>query len=255
MISTLEIKFNAKIEKINALETAVTFMQQENASNAARITALEDKLINCVQNNINLKDSLYHVREDLFVAIDDLAQYGRKPSLRIEGIPFVKGETNDQLKTKVIDSLNEIHANVSDADIFRLHRSGKPHKDRDTGILVAQSIVRFRHWAPRDRAYKAKKFAKDNSLPQQVKLDLTKRRLTLLNRARDALGKKHPIAHAYADAECNLLIKNRAVDQKFFFNTEKELFEILSVIETETPERNHVPDEVVERDVTTGVRR
>ena len=68
-------------------------------------------------------------------------------------------------------------------------------------------------------------------------VDLTKRRLDLLNKARDDLGKKHPHAHAFADQECRLALKIRSRDEKIFFNTDEELEEALSRVPGGLPGR------------------
>ena len=69
-------------------------------------------------------------------------------------------------------------------------------------------------------------------------VDLTKRRLDLLNKARDDLGKKHPHAHAFADQECRLALKIRLRDEKIFFNTDEELEEALSRVPGGLPGRD-----------------
>ena len=49
----------------------------------------------------------------------------------------------------------------------------------------------------------------------------------MLDEARDALD-DHSFAHAYADAECNLLVKDRNADAKYYFNSHPELVTALS---------------------------
>ena len=65
--------------------------------------------------------------------------------------------------------------------------------------------------------------------PQFVKVDITKRRLTLLKEAQRAL-KNDPIAHAFVNSECALKIKNRPANREFSFNSRAELQEILAMI-------------------------
>ena len=72
--------------------------------------------------------------------------------MRLEGLKYTREETNAQLKTQVVTALNNMQANIAAADIYRLHRSSIPHKDRDTGELVAQTIIWFSSWDARQRA-------------------------------------------------------------------------------------------------------
>ena len=93
------------------------------------------------------------------INVDDLQQYQRRTSVRIENIPYVKGESEDQLRTKVVNVLTKAGVEVKDDTICRLHRPGKPHplrKNRSENeaedqppVIVAQTIVKFRHWAPK----------------------------------------------------------------------------------------------------------
>ena len=198
------------------------------------IEQLSGKVVAVVQRNVELSDEIQHLRESTYMHLDDLEQYGRKNSLRIEGIEVSEMETNAQLTEKVAKSLNSMGANVSPSDFFRLHRSGKTHTKN--GRRVAQTIVRFQSWAARSRAFKTRYANPDEThgqvrvRPQFVRLDLTKRRLSLLEKAQSAL-KNHPQAHAYADAECNLLVVIRETKERFRFNSPYELDKALSCVE------------------------
>ena len=195
-----------------------------------QIRELNEKVIEVVQRNVQVSDELNQLRERSYVKIDDLEQYGRKNSLRIEGIAVADKETSSQLTDKVVATLNSMGAAVTSSDFFRLHRSGKPHTKG--GRRVAQTIVRFQSWEARTRAYKTRFFGTSEERkerPYFVRQDLTKRRLSLLNSAQNALH-DHPFAHAYSDGECNLLAVNRSTKEKFRFNTTFELHEALGRI-------------------------
>ena len=127
--STAELK--SEIDCLKAL------ISQKNE----QIVSLNTKVVEVVQRNVELSIELKDLRDDVVVKIDDLEQYGRKNSLRIEGVAIADKESNEQLTKKVIDTLNEMGANVTSEDIFRLHRSGKPYTRG--GRRVAQTIVRF----------------------------------------------------------------------------------------------------------------
>ena len=166
----------------------------------------------------------------MYTKIDDLEQYGRKNSLRIEGIEISDNETNAILTQKVASTLHSMGAEVTPSDFFRLHRSGKPHTKG--GRRIAQTIVRFTSWAARSRALKTRYFGTSEerkARPFFARLDLTKRRLALRNSAQASLV-NHPFAHAYADGECGLLITNRDTKEKHRFNTPQELDSALACI-------------------------
>lgn len=110
-----------------------------------RIDELSRKVIEVVQSNLELSCNLKNINNELAdlkkkyeyletkyevlaVKVDDGEQYQRKQSLRIEGIEILPGETNKNLTSKVVSTLNGFGAKISDRDIFRLHRSGRKHK-------------------------------------------------------------------------------------------------------------------------------
>ena len=199
-----------------------------------QIADLSTKVVGVVQRNVELSSELKTLRDDMEERIDDLEQYGRKNSIRIEGISITDSETNLQLAEKVVNTLNEMGAAVTQEDFFRLHRPGKPHmKD---GRRVAQTIVRFRSWAARARAcgtrYSGTKEERSKR-PSFVRPDLTKRRLSLLAAAQSAL-KDHDHAHAFVDGECNLIITNRSAKRKHRFNTQYDLHEALRAVDDYT---------------------
>ena len=153
--------------------------------------------------NQNLTQNIEHLRTDL----DDLEQYGRRTSGRIENIPYEKGESESALKEKVVDVLSKAGVKVKEDTISRFHRSSAPRsikvkvkrtdggEDGDengvdsgddseveyTNVVVAQTIVRFRHWEPRRQAHLGRKNARDHGYA--IRHDLTKRRYGLLTNA------------------------------------------------------------------------
>ena len=210
-IEALEVKIIRQDARIEALEMKANSQDE-------RIRSLENQLLQSTASNIALRSEMSVLR----VGIDDQEQRGRKMSLRIEGLEYKRNETDQELRADIVAKLNEFEANITDEDICRAHRTARPKKDRDSPTIVAQTIVRFRSWGARTRAYRAKFYSKANQKREQINCDLTKRRLDLLNRARSILG-KHPVAHVYADAECRLLLKIRPTDEKIPFNNEAEL--------------------------------
>ena len=135
-------------------------------------------------------------------------------------------------RVKVVDTLNNLGADIGPSDIFRLHRSSKP-RTTDDGRTVSQTIVKFTNWSARASAYSTRfdggTMKERMARPGFVNLDLTKRRLGLLARAKKAL-KDHPNAHSYANSECRLVVRNRRNKVDYFYNTNVELDEILGFI-------------------------
>ena len=184
-----------------------------------------------MQRSVELSEELRFTREQLEIKIDDNEQYTRKDSLRIEGIDITDGETHQALGTKIVQSLNKLGAKVSLTDFHRYHRSGGRRTLAD-GRVVAQSIVRFNNWPARTRALKASLDGKreERVLRQQfVRVDITKRRLALLKDAQNAL-RNHPVAHAFANSECILKVKNRSDAREYAFNSHAELSGILDLL-------------------------
>ena len=228
-ITDLEAALQEKNKKVEAMEDRIKTLEAElrktNEINNKKIQILEGELLKSNNDNmklINYYNKIQASQDNLRILVDDQEQRGRKMSIRMEGLEFKNGETNDELIEKVVSTLNSFEAGIDKTDICRTHRTTRPKKDRDSPILVAQTIVRFRNWGARSRAYNAKHFSKANEKREQIACDLTKRRLELMKRAKSALGDKHPSAHVYANNECQLILKIRPLDLKLPFNTYAE---------------------------------
>ena len=211
-----ELKAELKAEFRDTIANLTSMIDQLKQSIDLKndhISDLEQRITKVVQQNVKLSSEVSvmqrHIEDVVEVRIDDLEQYSRKNCLRIEGIKHDRAETNESLTTKVVDELNRYGAKISKDDIFRLHRIGRERTRLNGKRIARQTIVRFRNWGARSRAFSTKFCGTDDERklrPAFVLLDLTRRRLTLLKRARAALD-KHNVAHAYADGECRLLIK------------------------------------------------
>ena len=79
---------------------------------------------------------------------DEQEQYGRRYAIRIEGLTFTDGESNDDIRDQVISSLADVGVDIKRCEIQRLHRSSKPTTNRN-GRQVAQTIVKFVNWSAR----------------------------------------------------------------------------------------------------------
>ena len=116
--------------------------------------------------------------------LDELEQYGRRTSLRFDGVDIAAGETNVSLERAVkAEILKECGIPVQQDDINRLHRVGPRFQDKGAGKVRQQVIVRFRSFKVRQRIYEARPRRKPNQPPPshlRVSLDLTSRRFKLL---------------------------------------------------------------------------
>ena len=89
-----------------------------------------------------------------------------------------------------------------------------------------QMIVKFNNWGSQMMYYNNRKKLKN----KRVKIDLTKRRLTLVNQARAKTSGK--IDFIFADVNCRLQLRTKS-GYIYSFNTMGELNDILTEIEEE----------------------
>ena len=214
-IDDLILIIKAKDEKIDEL--------------VGKIQITEDKFVKVVQDNVALKSENLGLRNEIQnvgVRVDDLQQYDRKECLRIEGLPYVKDETKEQLLDTIIKSFQNKGARIAKSDVYRLHRSGKPIKNK-RGLLVQQVIVRFQTWDARQMAFNTR-YNNDSGRKTDGVFDLTRRRLDLLKSAKYQLL-DHPNCHVYANSECLLIFKDRKNNEKHSFNTSEELERLLRI--------------------------
>ena len=193
-----------------------------------------------VSENIALRDELKSAK----IEHDDLEQYGRRYAIRLEGLEFSDGESNEQLQQKIITELGKLSIKIEDSDIQRLHRSSKLKqvkidKHSTATYPAKQCLIKFTNWRARE---KFKKFNKNNKASKlRVYNDLTSRRVGLLAEARrriaegfrklgynDERVRELPDAEnifAFVDINSNLQIRCRG--EIYTFNDEDRLRDIL----------------------------
>ena len=183
--------------------------------------------------------------DHLVVKHDDLENYGRRLNVRVEGIPYEKNETEDQLLGKIKSNFAKVDIVLDDRDVVRYHRSAKPRENKQ-GTLCAQTIIKLVGWKARRAAHYANKLAREKKLGVRFHNDLTKRRYLLLAHARGEIDRFYPEqkrreldarardvngerddtkVFAYCDVNSNLVVR-RGKDA-WPFNTEEELGDIL----------------------------
>lgn len=190
----------------------------------------KDSLINNQsQKIIQLESNLAVVKNSLDVVLercDDNEQYSRRQCLRIHGIEVVDEEKiNETLKS----CYDAVKLPFNEDDIDRAHRIGKVKDSKDKTKKCQSIIVKFKSWKAREIFYKARPRSEKpgQSKSFTVSLDLTKRRLTLLNYAREKLlqSASQNIKFVYADINCTLGVRLNDNSKKIFNN--KESFDTL----------------------------
>ena len=221
-VSKAVAPLTAQIEQLTQL------LNQKNEN----ITQLESKIIAVNKHNVEL-------RSEIIEKTNALEQYSRKDSLRLEGLPIAPNEDNDSLKTTVVNKLSELGVELEDSDIFRLHRSGKPHPmnkykayvnrvneqtadfepiniDPHDKSETTQVLIKFTNWNARSRVYQ---LHYKKGLAIRVKCDLTKASQDILNTARTYLKDNHLNGYVYNDAECRLILADSASRKRTSFTS------------------------------------
>ena len=171
----------------------------------------------------------------LEINIDDGEQYSRRMCLRTDGIDLKSDENENSTSCmeKVQKVFKEMGVQVPAVSIDRAHRIGKrvPASDEKGRKIIGQDhqqmIAKFNiNWGSRMVCYNNRKKLKD----KRVKIDLTKRRLTLLNQARAKTSGKPTIDFVFADVNCRLHLRTKS-GYFYSFDTMGELNDILTEIE------------------------
>lgn len=150
-------------------------LREEVRSLTSQVKELNDLKKMVVELKKEVKD-LKADKEEAFARIDDLEQYGRRPSLRIFGIPEKQGEDTDVEVLKVAEKLK---VPISIADISRSHRVGKPvDKEHGKDAKPRGIIVRFTSYRTRRLLFSEKRKLAGTGVV--IREDLTARRRELL---------------------------------------------------------------------------
>ena len=198
----------------------------ELLENTLRKLNMDDGLVSQARDEIKsmfkneYDDSLYALKEHvkiwveqnellkkqnalLYNKIDDLEQYGRRTSLRIFNVPSREKETSEDVRNQVVNMIKDAKIDLNESEIDRAHRIGKVvEKDfNGTKTKVQPIIVKFTTFRGRTNVYKQRKL-----IPNvRTSLDLTKLRLDLLIKAREAV-KNIEGTFAYSDINCNSIL-------------------------------------------------
>ena len=133
--------------------------------------------------------------------IEELEQYGRRFCLRIESMLVVENETSYNVFSNVLDMCKKGNINISENDIGRAHRIGKPYVDNTSKQQCNSIIVKFTSFRKRTLVYRRKKSIKD----VRVKADLIK--ATEYVKANEYVKNIPNVKFCYADTNCHLKVK------------------------------------------------
>ena len=201
----------AELKKELATKDCIEKLQATIAQQERRIAMLE-------ANAIIMKK----YTERLELGRDDIEQYQRRLCVRITGVevPADGNESSDDCLSKVKNVFKELNVDMPDPVIDRAHRIGKT--ENKNGKRSRPIIVRFTTWRHRTQVYRVRK----NSKKFNVRLDITKRRLNLIDKANTMLeDDERNDCFAFADINCRTCLKLK--DGFHFFETEEDLMEIL----------------------------
>lgn len=181
--------------------------------------AQNDEKVRRLEVHIDLLENKLERIGQLEQKIDDAEQYSRRVCLRFDNIDLPPVGDRENCANKAGKILDELNCGVSEESIDRAHRIGRKFTDKK-GVTRQQVIVKFKSFKDRTTVYRNRK-----KLQSQVRIrvDLTKRRLGLLNEAKDQVrADDDRLDFAFADINCNLAVKTKS-GKLIFFNSCDEL--------------------------------
>ena len=203
------------------INNAVKKLEEKLVAQDGKINLLQNRIATLVKQ-VKKKVKVKKI-EKLEERVDDCEQYSRRLCVRIDNMAVPSGVKEDCL-SKIVELMSEMDSNLSEDSIDRAHRIG-PKIVSENGTVRQQMIVRFKTFSDHTKFYRSGKKAKKVS----IRLDLTKKRLTLLNVARGKIKDREGVDFAFADINCNLALRLSSGDFSFF-RTEPELDSILQKI-------------------------
>jgi len=220
-INDIKKLFEKLHERLAAQETRILSLEEDNLHHEEKIGNLEKTV-----SDLNSKvDILFDKNAVLSSSLDFLTkqsdhqeQYSRRYCLRINGLEKNADESADKCVEKVIGLCNDLELDISVSDIDRAHRVGREKQSM---------IVKFHSFRKRTALYKARK---NNALNQNIKirLDITKARLDLLDKAKSLIVDDGPVDFVFADINCNCVARMKSKAYKFFSDIESFKHNILN---------------------------
>lgn len=155
---------------VEAMDSKLKTLSEANKIFEKSISILEEK----VTKHTN---SMTTVQAE----VGDLAQYSRRNSIRVFGIPEAPGENTDDIIVTLLSS--KLGINISPFDLDRSHRVGKVSKNKSRAIIVkfVSFKTKFSVLTSKSKLKGSKEFIVE---------DLTKYRLLVLRTAKEYFGKQ-----------------------------------------------------------------
>ena len=224
------LEFGKKLatkEDINEIKNLFTKLHERLDAQEKRILSLEEDCLHHEEKIENLEKSVFDLKNKVNIICDKNAvlsssldfltkqsdhqeQYSRRYCLRINGLEKIADESADKCIEKVVGLCNDLDLDISASDIDRAHRVGREKQSM---------IVKFHSFRKRTALYKARK---NNNLSQNIKirLDITKARLDLLDKAKALIVDNGPVDFVFADVNCNCVARLKSKSYKFFNDIE-----------------------------------
>ena len=190
---------------INKLDRKIEERIEEKASEISSRIAMLEQRIDSLESELVLVDHLNK-------KVDDHEQYSRRVCLRFDNVPLPANGNKEDCAKKIGEIMNELDCALDANDIDRAHRIGK-RKTSEDGSQRQQIIARFNSFKARTLVYRNRKKAKNNV---KIRVDLTARRMKLLNDARDVANQAPIIDFVFADINCNIAAKLTDGDFLYF---------------------------------------
>ena len=170
----------------------------------------KDKEINDLKQSVKALADRVDKLED---GLDQQEQQGRKPSIRVFGIPERPNETAGQLEASVLDVLqNKLQINAIEAsDLEVIHRCGPMPQPAQNGADPPKPrsvIVKFHHRRKRSEVFKKGVLGKLKNTGISVSEDLSKRRAAIAFDCRVKVREKR-ISQTWS-ANGKIIIKDNA---------------------------------------------
>ena len=158
--------------------------------------------------------------KNVWAELDEKEQYQRRTSLRLFNLPQEENETAESCREKVISLIEKENMNIPSDFVDRAHRIGKKEKGKPAQVIVKFSSFRTRTLFYRSREQLKKKHN------VRVQLDLTRKRLHTLQRARELVESSDKVKFVCANINCDLMAITD--DKPLYFSTIDDLDVFLS---------------------------
>ena len=219
-------------------------LKNELKQEIKEVVAAQNKEIELLQSTVSLLQQHVKVLKQSLNSqaknTEDLAQYGRRNCLRIDGIPYEENESANEVLDIVRKKVNECEIDIPDIAFDRAHRIGPKYDDRKTKIKMQSILVKFTTFRHRTLFYRSRKKLSNNV---KIRLDLTKVRYDLLNMAREYVEHKTNVKFVFADINCRLNVR-KASDEVISFDNLDRLKQIVKEWDEEIVEGEDVNQDV-----------